>query len=82
MIWKGDGGTKHGNINPFHLVEHTDEATKQMLENVRKRKIKFDTVKRWHYLAIYSMLLFDFSFLVILYYDCQTIFLFFFRNVF
>ena len=47
---------------PIRLLEHTDEATKQMLENVRKRKIKFDTAKRWHYLAIYSMLLFAFLF--------------------
>lgn len=43
-------------------LAHTDEATKQMLENVRKRKVKFDTAKRWHYLSIYSMLLFAFLF--------------------
>ena len=47
---------------PIRSLEYTDEATKQMLENVRKRKIKFDTAKRWHYLTIYSMLLFAFLF--------------------
>ncbi|MEH7114392.1 DUF2663 family protein [Neobacillus niacini] len=47
---------------PIRLLEHTDEATKQMLENVRKRKIKFDTAKKWHYLSIYFMLLFAFLF--------------------
>lgn len=47
---------------PILLLEHTDEATKQMLENVRKRKVKFDTAKKWHYVTIYSMLLFAFLF--------------------
>ena len=47
---------------PIFLLEHTDEATKQMLENVRKRKVKFDTAKRLHYLSIYSLLLFAFLF--------------------
>jgi hypothetical protein len=47
---------------PIILLEHTDNATKQMLENVRKRKDKFDTAKRLHYLSIYSMLLFAFLF--------------------
>jgi hypothetical protein len=47
---------------PIILLEHTDDATKQMLENVRKRKVKFDTAKRLHYLSIYSMLLFAFLF--------------------
>lgn len=47
---------------PIILLEHTDDATKQMLENVRKRKVKFDTAKRVHYLSIYSMLLFAFLF--------------------
>ena len=47
---------------PIILLEHTDDATKQMLENVRNRKVKFDTAKRLHYLSIYSMLLFAFLF--------------------
>lgn len=47
---------------PICLLEHTDEATKQMLENVRKRKVQFDTAKRWHYLSIYTLLLFAFLF--------------------
>ncbi len=34
--------------SPIRLLEHTDEATKQMLENVRKRKKKFDDAKKLH----------------------------------
>ncbi|MDF2856069.1 MAG: hypothetical protein K0Q87_1920 [Neobacillus sp.] len=48
--------------SPILLLEHTDEATKQMLENVRKRKQKFDDAKKWHYFAIYSTLSFAFLF--------------------
>jgi exonuclease III len=48
--------------SPILLLEHTDDATKQMLENVRKRKEKFDNYKRWHYLSIYVTLLFAFLF--------------------
>ena len=48
--------------SPILLLEHTDEATKQMLENVRKRKQKFDDAKKWHYFSIYSTLFFAFLF--------------------
>lgn len=44
------------------LLEYTDEATKQMLENVRKRKQKFDDAKKWHFFSIYATLLFAFCF--------------------
>lgn len=43
--------------SPILLLEHTDEATKQMLENVRKRKKKFDDAKRWHFYSIYATLI-------------------------
>ncbi|MGX6442603.1 DUF2663 family protein [Neobacillus sp. K501] len=42
--------------SPILLLEYTDEATKQMLENVRKRKKKFDDAKRWHFYSIYATL--------------------------
>ncbi|WP_342432161.1 DUF2663 family protein [Neobacillus sp. FSL H8-0543] len=48
--------------SPILLLEHTDEATKQMLENVRKRKQKFDEAKKWHFFTIYSTLFFAFLF--------------------
>jgi Protein of unknown function (DUF2663) len=41
---------------PIRLLNHTDEATKQMLENVRKRKEKFDIAEKRHFLAIYLTL--------------------------
>ena len=42
--------------SPIQLLEYTDQATKQMLENVRKRKKKFDDTKLWHYISIYATL--------------------------
>ncbi|WP_312474378.1 DUF2663 family protein [Neobacillus sp.] len=54
--------------SPIQLIENTDKATKQMLENVRKRKKKFDDTKRWHYLSIYATLFFAFSFFVYFYF--------------
>ncbi|MBM7651472.1 DUF2663 family protein [Neobacillus cucumis] len=50
--------------SPIQQLEHTDQATKQMLENVRKRKKKFDDVKKWHYISIYGTLFFAFIFAV------------------
>jgi lysylphosphatidylglycerol synthetase-like protein (DUF2156 family) len=44
--------------SPILLLDHTDQATKQMLENVRKRKEKFDDSKRWHNFSILVTLLF------------------------
>jgi hypothetical protein len=40
--------------SPILLLENTDKATKQMLENVRKRKEKFDKSKRLHTLFIWA----------------------------
>lgn len=48
--------------SPILLLENTDEATKQMLENVRKRKKKFDDSKRWHFYSIYAALFFSFMY--------------------
>ncbi|MEW9049794.1 MAG: DUF2663 family protein [Neobacillus sp.] len=53
--------------SPILLLEYTDEATKHMLENVRKRKQKFDDAKRWHYYSIYGTLFFAFIFFTYFY---------------
>jgi formate-dependent nitrite reductase membrane component NrfD len=53
--------------SPIQLIEHTDQATKQMLENVRKRKKKFDDTKRWHYFSIYLTLTFALIFITYFY---------------
>ncbi|MDP4087134.1 MAG: YpbF family protein [Bacillota bacterium] len=42
--------------SPILLLENTDQATKQMLENVRKRKEKFDKSKRLHTMVIWATL--------------------------
>ncbi|MFJ7725519.1 DUF2663 family protein [Neobacillus sp. NPDC097160] len=55
--------------SPIQLLEHTDQATKQMLENVRKRKDKFDNLKKWHYISIYLTLFFAFIFFVYFYFN-------------
>lgn len=52
---------------PIQQLDYTDQATKQMLENVRKRKKKFDDIKKWHYLSVYATLFFAFIFTVYFY---------------
>lgn len=47
---------------PIRSLNYTDEATKQMLENVRKRKEKFDNAEKRHFLSIYLTLIFAFIF--------------------
>jgi hypothetical protein len=54
--------------SPIQLLENTDQATKQMLENVRKRKKKFEDTKKWHYFSVYGTLLFAFFFFVYFYF--------------
>ncbi|MBO0958123.1 DUF2663 family protein [Neobacillus sp. MM2021_6] len=53
--------------SPIQLLEYTDQATKQMLENVRKKKKKFDTTKTWHFISIYGTLFFAFIFILYFY---------------
>ncbi|WP_066060894.1 DUF2663 family protein [Neobacillus soli] len=54
--------------SPILLLEYTDQATKQMLENVRKRKEKFESTKKWHFFSIQATLLFAFTFLIYFYF--------------
>jgi hypothetical protein len=54
--------------SPILLLENTDQATKQMLENVRKRKEKFDHSKRRHNIAILATLILAVIFLCYFYF--------------
>ncbi|WP_042355238.1 DUF2663 family protein [Bacillus rubiinfantis] len=47
---------------PIRLLENTDPATKQMLENLRKRKEKYDSAEKRHYYSIYGTLIIAFIF--------------------
>ncbi|WP_042457963.1 YpbF family protein [Neobacillus dielmonensis] len=53
---------------PIRLLEHTDEATKQMLENVRKRKEKFDIAEKKHFWSIYITIALAIIFFVYFYF--------------
>ena len=53
--------------SPIQLLENTDQATKQALENVRKGKEKFDRFKKRHILSIWGTIILAASFFVYLY---------------
>jgi predicted membrane protein len=55
--------------SPIRMLDHTDEATKDMLENVRKRKKKFDNAKKLHNYTIMATLLAAFIFLNYFYFN-------------
>lgn len=54
--------------SPIRSLENTDPATKQMLENLRKRKEKFDFAQRNHYFSIYGTTIFAFIFISYFYF--------------
>ncbi|MEH7107376.1 MULTISPECIES: DUF2663 family protein [Bacillaceae] len=54
--------------SPIQSLEYTDEATKQMLENVRKRKDKFDKAEKKHFISIYATLLLALIYFVYFYF--------------
>ncbi|MCM3566759.1 YpbF family protein [Neobacillus mesonae] len=54
---------------PIQLLDHTDPATKQMLENLRKRKAKFDIAEKRHFYSIYGTLGFAFLFCCYFYFN-------------
>ncbi|AZU63181.1 YpbF family protein [Neobacillus mesonae] len=54
---------------PIQLLENTDPATKQMLENLRKRKEKFDIAEKRHFFAIYGTLGMAFLFFCYFYFN-------------
>lgn len=55
--------------SPIRVLEYTDEATKQMLENVRKRKEKFDNAKKLHNYVIMTTLFSAFIYLNYFYFS-------------
>lgn len=64
------------------LDEKTDLATKQILENVVKRKRKFDLYKRRHTLAIWVTMIPAFLFIVYLYVTIGKIYSYSFAAMF
>ncbi|MDR6998581.1 YpbF family protein [Neobacillus niacini] len=52
---------------PILKLQYTDETTKQILENVRKRKKKFDDAKRLHNYWIMATLVVSFIYLYYFY---------------
>ena len=48
-------------------LKWTDEATKQMLQNVVKRKRKFDRYKLWHLIILWTTVLFSLLYIALIY---------------
>lgn len=53
---------------PILLLENTDQATKQALENVRKRKEKFDRFEKRHLHSIWGTVIIASLFFIYLYF--------------
>ncbi len=68
--------------SPIQLLENTDQATKQALENVRKRKGKFDRFKKRHILSIWATIILATSFLAYLYITVASIYSYSFAAMF
>ncbi|GHH98153.1 YpbF family protein [Neobacillus kokaensis] len=54
---------------PIQLLDNTDPATKQMLENLRKRKVKFDVAEKRHFISVYGTLGLAFLFFCYFYFN-------------
>jgi hypothetical protein len=68
--------------SPILLLEYSDQATKQMLENVRKRKKKFDDAKKFHIWSIWVTLLFVSIYFTYLYYTIGKVYSYSFSAMF
>ncbi|WML45146.1 YpbF family protein [Neobacillus sp. PS3-40] len=68
--------------SPILLLEHTDQATKQMLENVRKRKVKFDKSKRLHTISIWATLVLTSIYFIYLYFTIAKLYSYSFAAMF
>lgn len=60
--------------SPIQLLENTDQATKQMLENVRKRKAKFDIAEKRHFISIYLTIFLAFSYVCYFYFTIAKLY--------
>lgn len=58
--------------SPILLLENTDQATMKMLDNVRKRKEKFDKSKRMHTMFIWATLTTAAAYFAYLYFTIAT----------
>ncbi|WP_066366543.1 YpbF family protein [Neobacillus fumarioli] len=67
---------------PIRLLENTDEATKQALDNVRKRKEKFDKFERYHKQSIWGTVLLASLFLIYLYMTVISVYPYSFAEMF
>jgi hypothetical protein len=67
---------------PIRLLENTDEATKQTLENVRKRKAKFDKFNRYHKQSIWGTIILASLFLIYLYNTVVSVYSYSFAAMF
>ncbi|MCM2531790.1 YpbF family protein [Neobacillus pocheonensis] len=68
--------------SPILLLDNTDQATKQALENVRKRKEKFDRFKRRHNLSIWGTIIMASIFFAYLYLTVASIYSYSFAAMF
>lgn len=68
--------------SPILLLENTDQATKQALENVRKRKEKFDRFKRRHIWSIWGTIIMASIFFAYLYITVASIYSYSFAAMF
>ncbi|MEH7333806.1 YpbF family protein [Neobacillus drentensis] len=68
--------------SPIQLLENTDQATKQALENVRKRKEKFDKFKRRHNLSIWGTIILATCFFIYLYFTVASVYSYSFAAMF
>ena len=50
------------------LDERTDQATRKMLQKVVERKQKYDQLKSWHLIVMWSTILISFFYFIYLYY--------------
>jgi len=67
---------------PIRLLKNTDEATKQALENVRKRKAKFDKFTHLHKLSIWGTIILAAIFFVYLYMTVARVYSYSFAAMF
>lgn len=64
------------------VLNQTDQATKQMLQNLVDRKQKFDRFKQYHLLVLWLTVLYSFGALYLLYYHILTPYSYSFFEIF
>lgn len=67
---------------PIISLKYTDQATKQMLQNLVERKAKFDRLKQFHILVLWFSVLYSFGTLYLLYYHILEPYSYSFAEIF